>query len=116
MADQYHFGTVESRRRNNPDRIRARLAPPWARAEMRMQKEMETGRATAARVRNFIDELEHQAARLDSATSAVLAGARVRDPSAVAYPIEARALDTRRDNVRSTIAALSGWLAKADSR
>ena len=114
MVDQYHFETTVSRRRDSVDRVRARVASPWVRAEMRMQRELETHRTTAARVRNFIAELEHQAAHLDTATSAVLAGAKVRDPAAVAYPIEARALGARRDNVRSTIAALSGCLAKDD--
>jgi hypothetical protein len=82
---------------------------------MRVQKEVETRRATAAKVRGLIEQLERQAARLDDSIGEVLAGARVRDPSDCAYPIEARTMGARRDNIKSTIAALSGWLAATGS-
>jgi hypothetical protein len=110
--DQYHFEAPEAQFRDDLQAVHARLTKPWARLEARVQKEVEVKRATAAKVRSLIEELERQAARLDETIGIVLAGARVRDPSDCAYPIEARTMGARRDNIKSTIAALSRWLAK----
>jgi hypothetical protein len=109
--DQYHFEAPEAQSRDDLGSTHARLTKPWARLEMRVQKEIELKRATAARVRSLIGQLERQAAGLDDSIGQVLAGARVRDPSDCAYPIEARTMSARRDNIKSTIAELSGWLA-----
>src|SRR5262249_51918268 len=110
--DQYHFEARQAQSGNDLESVHARLTKPWARLELRLQKQIELKRATAAKVRSLIEELERQAAGLDDTLSKVLEGARVRDPSDYAYPIEARTMGARRDNIKSTIAALSGWLAK----
>jgi hypothetical protein len=111
MADQYHFGTTEAQRRDGLRGVYPRLTTPSARLEMRVQREIEVKRSTAAGVRRLIEELEGQATGLDTTIVTILAAARVRDPSDCAYPIEARTLGARRDNIKSTITALSGWLA-----
>jgi hypothetical protein len=113
--DQYHFEAPEAQSRDDLERAQTRLTKPWARLEMRLQKEIEVKRAAAARARSLIADLERQAASLDDTIGNVLTRARVRDPSDCAYPIEARTMGARRDNIKSTIAVLSGWLTETGS-
>jgi hypothetical protein len=121
--DQYHFEAPEAQSRDDLEGVQVRLTKPltmrltkpWARLEMRLQKEIEVKRATAARARSLIEDLERQAASLDDTIGDVLSRARVRDPSDCAYPIEARTMGARRDNIKSTIAALSGWIVETGS-
>src|ERR1700757_1950376 len=41
MIDQYHFEAPEAQSRDDLERAQTRLTKPWARLEMRLQKEIE---------------------------------------------------------------------------
>ena len=79
---------------------------------MRKQTEIENNRTAAARIQSMIATLEHAICSLDGSIDAVLQTSQVRDPSSYAYPVAARAMGARRDNIRVTIAVLSEQLAK----
>jgi hypothetical protein len=81
---------------------------------MRRQKEIENNRTAALRLRNMITALERTVSSLNGSIDAVLEVSQVRDPSNFAYPVAARAMSVRRDNIQSTIAVLSSQLAKID--
>jgi hypothetical protein len=79
---------------------------------MRKQKEIENNRTAAVRIRGMISSLEHAVFSLNGSIDAVLEASQVRDPSNFAYPVAARAMSVRRDNIQNTIAVLSRQLAK----
>ncbi len=112
MVDRYYFETTETERGNHPARVRTRFAKRVVQNEMRKQKEIGNNRAAAARIRNMIAGLERVVFSLDSSIEAILEGTQIRDPSNFAYPVAARAMSVRRDNIQATIAVLSGQLAK----
>jgi hypothetical protein len=112
MMDQYSFETTDTERRNHPGRVRARFTRRFTRDEMRKQKEIENNRTAAARIRSMIVALEHAICSLNGSIDAVLQTSQIRDPSSFAYPVAARAMSARRDNIRVTIAVLSRQLAK----
>jgi hypothetical protein len=62
----------------------------------------------------MIANLEQEVANLDDGISSELTLARVRDPSHFAYPISVRTMQARRENLKTTIAALSNRLALTD--
>jgi hypothetical protein len=110
--DKYSFEATEAKRRNHPGRDRARSTKRFVQSELRIQKEIENNRTAAARVRSIITALEHAVSSLNGSIDAVLEGSQVRDPSNFAYPVAARAMSARRDNIQSTIAVLSAQQAK----
>src|SRR5438876_3995327 len=112
MADQYHLETTVTERGNHPGRVRTRSSKRFARDEMRKQKEIQANRTAAVRIRNMIAALERAVFSLNSSIDAILEGSQVRDPSSFAYPVAAKAMSVRRDNIQDTIAVLSGQLAK----
>jgi hypothetical protein len=114
MTDQYYFETTETESRNHPERVRARFTRRFVRNEMRRQKEIENNRTAALRLRNMITALERTVSSLNGSIDAVLEVSQVRDPANFAYPVAARAMSARRDNIQSTIAVLSRRLAKID--
>jgi hypothetical protein len=59
-----------------------------------------------------VQDLKNAAVLLDQSIEAELQGSPTRDPDHFAFPMAARALMTRRDNLRATIAALCGELTK----
>jgi hypothetical protein len=114
MTDQHYFQTIETVRRNHPDRVRARFNRRFVQSEMRKQKEIENNRMAAVRIRSMIAALERTVSSLNGSIDAVLKGSPIQDPSNFAYPLAARAMSARRDNIQGTIAVLSGQLAKVD--
>ena len=60
----------------------------------------------AAVIRSMMDDLNHTVSLIDCDIAAEEARARISDRSNSAYPILARTLAARRDNLRDTIAAL----------
>jgi hypothetical protein len=112
MTDQHYFQTTERVRGNHAGRVRARFNRRFVQSEMRKQKEIENNRMAAVRIRSMIAALEHTVSSLNGSIDAVLQGSSVRDPSSFAYPLAARAMSVRRDNIQGTIAVLSGQLAK----
>jgi hypothetical protein len=115
MTDQYYFETTETESRNHPGRVQARFTRGFARNEMRRQREIEHNRLAAQRLRNMITALERTVSSLNGSIDAVLEVSQVRDPSNFAYPVAARAMSLRRDNIQSTIAVLSQQLEKLDN-
>jgi hypothetical protein len=114
MTDQHYFQTTETVRRNHPGRVRGRFNRRFVQSEMRKQKEIENNRIAAVRIRSMIAALERTVSSLNGSIDTVLDGSPVRDPSNFAYPLAARAMGVRRDNIQGTIAVLSGQLAKVD--
>jgi hypothetical protein len=64
----------------------------------------------------LISDLDRQVRILDHDIAAEEERARVFDPFNAAYPILARTLAARRDNLKETIAALEKWLASRQDR
>jgi hypothetical protein len=112
MAERYYFETTKTERSNHPVRVRTRFAKGVVQDEMRKQREIGNNRMAAARIRNMIAGLERAVFSLNGSIDAILEGTQIRDPSDFAYPVAARALGLRRDNILATIAVLSGQLAK----
>jgi hypothetical protein len=71
----------------------------------------ETVLREVAQIRNMIVDLDRSIQILDCDVANEEQRARVSDRSDTAYPILARALAARRDNLRDTIAALEKRLA-----
>ena len=113
--EQYYFETTETERRNYPRRVRARFAKRVVGSKIRKQREIENDRIAAARIQDLIKGLECVVSSLNGSIDAVLEGVQVRDPSHFAYPIAARTMSARRDNIQGTIAVLSGQLAKINN-
>ncbi len=115
MTEQCHSETVKIKCGNNhPGRVRALLAKRLRQNEARKQKEIDIKRRAATQLRTMIANLEREVANLGDVIRSELALARVRDPSHFAYPISARTMQARRENLMATIAALSDRLALID--
>jgi hypothetical protein len=115
MTSQYYFETVEIEGENNhPGRVQAFLAKRQAQNEARKQKEIEVKRRTATRLRMMIASIERDIANLDASINSELELARIRKPFHFAYPIAARTMQARRENLKATVAALSDRLASTD--
>ena len=112
MADQYYLETTMTERRNHPGRVRTRAGKRLVQDERRREKEIENSRAAAVRIRSMIEALEHAVSSLNAGIDAILEGSQVRDPTNFAYPVAARAMCARRDNIQGTIEVLSRQLAK----
>ena len=57
-------------------------------------------------------DLKHAASLLDTSIEIELQNSPTRDPRDVAFPMTARALIARRDNLRATIAAIAEEMAR----
>ncbi len=107
--EQYYFETRKAVRRNLPGR--ARCSGRVNQSEERKRREIANHQIAAARIRDLIRGLERTVLSLNGSIDAILQGHQVRDPSDFAYPIAARTMSIRRDNIRGTIAVLSQQLA-----
>jgi hypothetical protein len=116
MTDQHYSETFEIKPgTNHPGRIRERLAKYRFQDEGRKQRQIESDRQAAVQIRAMIAKLDLAVSSLDDSINAVLETARVRDSSHYAYPIAVRTMTARRENLKSTIAILSGRLADVES-
>jgi hypothetical protein len=83
---------------------------------MKLQRHFEIANATAHReasvIRTMMDDLNRTIRLLDCDIATEEERARVFDRSDAIYPILARTLATRRDNLKVTVAALEQRLAK----
>jgi hypothetical protein len=115
MTSLSRFETVELECGNDhPGRVAVFLPKRQAQNEVREQREIEAKRQTAIRLRMMIASIERDIANLDASISSELALARVRKPSHFAYPIAARTMQARRENLKATVTALSDRLALTD--
>jgi len=113
MTHKYCFETIP-RGSNHPGRIRHRLAKRHAREQARRQKEIDLRQREAVQIRSTIASLNRTIAALESSITAALERSHVTDPQHYAFPISARTMIARRDNLKGTIAALSDRLSKLD--
>jgi hypothetical protein len=74
--------------------------------------ERESGLREATQIRTMLLDLDRTVQILDCDIATEEKRVRVSDPFNAAYPILARALTVRRDNLKVTIAALEERLAK----
>lgn len=112
MTSQSYYETVGIEPENNhAGRVAAFLARRQAQNVAREQRELEVKRQTAIRLRMMIASIGRDIANLDASIGSELALARVRKPSHFAYPIAARTMQARRENLKATVAALSDRLA-----
>ena len=84
---------------------------------MKQQRHFDTSEAAqreAVKIRRMIGDLDRLVRLLDCNIAIQEECAKISDQSDVAYPILARALAARRDNLRKTIAALEQRLSKLD--
>jgi hypothetical protein len=75
--------------------------------EVRKQREIERQLREARQLQSIISNLEREVANHDDSIISELALSGVREPSHFAYPISARMMQARRENLKTTIAALS---------
>jgi hypothetical protein len=115
MTAADHFETVETQNGNNrPRRVRVLSAKRQAQNKARKEREIDVKRRTVIRLRMMIASIEQEIAKLDVSISSELAMARVRKPSHSTYPIAARTMHARRENLKATIAALADHHALTD--
>jgi hypothetical protein len=113
MTYKYCFETIP-RVINHPGRIRDRLSKQIAREQARKQKGIAVGQRETAQIRSLIASLESAIASLDGSIGADLERSSIQDPRHYAFPISARTMITRRENLRGTVDALSERLAKVE--
>ena len=106
MTDQHDFETSDIKR--GEDRPgSARLAKREALDESRRQKKFDAAQREAVQLQATIADFERGLLALQLSIEAELKSVWIRDPSHFAFPITARVLVARRDNLKATIAALS---------
>jgi hypothetical protein len=112
MRPQCHFETDKSKRsKNHPGRDRATVAKHRAQYEARKQRELEVKLSAARQLQTIINRLEREVANLGDSIISELALSGVREPSHSAFPISARMLLVRRENLKRTIAVLMDRLS-----
>lgn len=114
MPDQHHLETTETERRVHPGRAHPRRANHGARHESRELIKLNASQREATQIRSMISDLECIVNTICRSIEAELEGARILNPSHFGFPMAARALVTRRDNLQATIAALAEHLTKID--
>jgi hypothetical protein len=113
MSDEYYFETIP-RGSNHPGRIGERLAKWHAREQCRKQKKINSSLREAAQIRSMIASLNNTISILDRSIAADLEKSPVRDPRHYAFPISAKTMIARCDNLKGTITALSERLSSLD--
>jgi hypothetical protein len=83
---------------------------------MAKQQQFETTSRNVAQIETFIARLARAAELLDEDIKGEEERASVQDPRDAGYPIRARTLTTRRDNLRATIASLEALVNPAAKR
>jgi hypothetical protein len=114
MTRQYDFETVKLSRWSDPGRGLPLSVKRQAQYEAREQREIEGQNRTSIRIRTMLVDLEREITNLEVSINSELALASVRDRTHFAYPISARMMESRRENLKATVAALSERLASID--
>ena len=105
MTRQYHLETGVQR----PTPAQAKKRAIEERKRLAMIDALQRNRQQTEAV---VQDLKNAASLLDQSIEAELQGSPTRDPGHIAFPMTARALMTRRDNLRATIAALCDELTR----
>ena len=114
MSAQCHSETVNYQIENKrPEKLRASLANGRTQHEVRKQTEIERQSRETRQLRSLISNLEREVANLDDSIVSELALSSIREPSPFARPI-LRMMQARRENLKTTIAALSDRLSRSN--
>ena len=105
MTRQYHLET-------GVERLTPALAKKRAIEERKRLAMIDALQRNRQQTEAVVRDLKNAATLLDQSIEAELQRSPTRDPGHVAFPMTARALMTRRDNLRATIDALCDELAK----
>jgi hypothetical protein len=112
MTEQYYFETAGTEQRDLPSPVRERSRKHNERDQGRVQRKHAAAVREIANLQAAITDLERVVLALQLNIDAELESAGVRDPSHFGYPIVARTLALRRDNLKVTVAVLSTRLAE----
>ena len=113
MSAQCHSETVDDRIENkHPERARASLAGSRTQHEVRKQTEIERRLRETRQLQSMISDLEREVANLDDSIISELALSGAREPSRFAH--STRMMQARRENLKTTIAALSDRLSRGN--
>jgi hypothetical protein len=108
MTRQHHLETANVERSNRAQAKRRAI-------EGRKRLAMIDGlQRTRQRTEAVLMDLKNTAASLDCSIETELQSSPTRDPRHFAFPMTARALIARRDNLKATIAALCEQLARGN--
>jgi hypothetical protein len=88
-------------------RLRAMAEKRQRQVESRREAELAASNRAAAQIRLLTANIEAEVADLDARIAADIEVAMVKDPSHDVFPISTKAMIARRDNLKSTIRALS---------
>jgi uncharacterized protein YaaN involved in tellurite resistance len=115
MSTQYHSETVNDQIETRyPEKVRASLAKSRTQHEVRKRTEIERQQRETGLLQSMIANLEREVANLDDSILSELGLSGVRQPSPSAHPISARMMQARRENLKTTIAALSDRLSRGN--
>ena len=109
MTNWYYFETADTER---PGNVRPLSAKRQAREESKRQALINAAQRKAQRVEAMIRDLQKAVLFLDHSIEAELDSSWIKDTAHFAFPMSARALVIRRDNLKATIAALSDQFEK----
>jgi hypothetical protein len=114
MTDQHYFEPTETERRAHAGPVHARRTKHGALHKSRELIELNVIQREAAQIRSMISDLERIVNTIGQSIQAELKGARIRDHSHVGFPMSARALVARRENLEATIAVLAERLTEME--
>ena len=103
--DLTHFETEQPTLRLR--RMRARAEKRQRGIEIRREAELTASNQAAAQIRLLTANIEVEVTNLDATIAADLEVATVKDPLHYAFPVFIKAMIARRDNLKTTIRALS---------
>ena len=113
MTGWYYFKTADTEHCGRAVRLAAKRQ---ARGENKKLALINAAQRKAERTEAMIRDLQKAVQLLDHSIEAELDSSWIGDTSHFAFPMSARALITRRDNLKATIAALSDQRAGSDVR
>jgi hypothetical protein len=114
MTDRHYFETTQTQRRAHPGRVHARPTRRRAGHDSRELIRLNAIGRETTQIRSIIADLERIVNTIGQSIEAELEGAAIRDPFHFGFPVAARALVARRDNLEATIAALTERLMTID--
>lgn len=106
MTEQCYFEAA-LRGNDHPGRVRARHAKRLSAEQRRKEKLADAHQRRVMQVRSMIASLGDSKSALEVDLAAALSKSWVRDPNHYLFPVAARNLIARRDNLIKTISALS---------
>jgi hypothetical protein len=112
MAQLTHFETTRKRYRVSSEQFLSREEKRANLNDLIQQRKRDTTLRETEKLRTMIADLEQIVTVLEASLTSELERSRVKDPSDYAFPMSARALIARRDNLKTTITSLLDRLAR----